>query len=135
MAGRPSVQGEAKRWLARARSNLAGAELPNLPGRVLEDLGYDALPATEKSLQAVLVAHGHRPPRTHDLAELLSILAKRGLPGPPGGNHLANLNRYAVEARYPGTMEPATEEQHREALALASETVAWAEAQFAETPS
>ena len=120
---------EARRWLARARSNLAGAEWPNLPGRVFEDLCYDAHQAAEKALKAVLVANGQRPPRSHDLAELLTALVKNGLHVPPSGNHLANLNRYAVEARYPGTMELVTDAQHREALALARETVQWAEAE------
>jgi len=38
--------------------------------------------------------------RTHDIAELLDLLADSGLPTPPEAETLDELNPYAVEARY-----------------------------------
>jgi hypothetical protein len=37
------------------------------------------------------------------------------------------LMRYAVLARYPGIAEPVSEEQHREAVALAEAVLQWVE--------
>jgi HEPN domain-containing protein len=37
------------------------------------------------------------------------------------------LAKYAFETRYPGPIEPVTEEEYREALRLAKAVVAWAE--------
>ena len=40
------------------------------------------------------------------------------------------MTDYAVEARYPGTSEPVTEEDFKEALRIAEEVVKWAESQL-----
>lgn len=40
---------------------------------------------------------------------------------------LVRLNPFAVASRYPGDLPEATEEDWREALALAEQTVAWVE--------
>src|SRR5579875_1020980 len=105
MAGSGLPREGAHRWLIRARSNLARAELAKVPEMVLEDYCFDAHQAAEKALKSVLIANGARPPRSHDLGELVGVLAKRGLPAPPHAAALARLNRHAVEARYPGTAE------------------------------
>lgn len=39
----------------------------------------------------------------------------------------AALSDYAVEARYPGPAEPVTEEEYRQAVALAETVVRWVE--------
>lgn len=39
----------------------------------------------------------------------------------------AALSDYAVEARYPGLAEPVTEEEYRQAVALAETVVRWVE--------
>jgi len=38
-----------------------------------------------------------------------------------------HLTDYAVETRYPGRVEPVTEDEYREAVALADRVVQWAE--------
>ena len=59
----------------------------------------------EKSLKAVLTTHGIAFRRTHDLGELLDLLADAGKPLPPHADNLDELNPYAVEFRY-GLVDP-----------------------------
>ncbi len=54
-------------------------------------------------------------------------LIRPHLPVPLELEALARLNPFAVASRYPGDLPEATEEDWREALALAERTVAWAE--------
>lgn len=68
--------------------------------------GFHAQQAVEKALKAVLSQAGVAFRRTHDLAELLDLLADSGLPAPPHADLLDELNPYAVEMRY-GLVEPA----------------------------
>ncbi len=115
-------------WLRRAKSNLARARL--LAGQaeiVYEDLCFDAQQAAEKALKAVLVHNGVAFPRTHALAELLTLIAKTGLEVPAKVREATLLTPYAVEARYPGLWEEVTSGDYQEALRVAGRVVAWAE--------
>lgn len=69
-------------------------------------LGFHAQQAVEKALKAVLSHAGMVHRRTHDIAELLDLLADAGLPAPPHADLLDELNPYAVEMRY-GLVQPA----------------------------
>lgn len=84
----------------------------------LEIACFHAQQCVEKLLKAVLVHRGMEPPRTHDLvllarlvAETAQVLVDVGL--------LAQLNRFAVETRYPGDWEPVTRDDAKEAVASA----------------
>ena len=37
------------------------------------------------------------------------------------------MSDYAVEARYPGPMEPITEDEYKEAIEMAEDVVSWVE--------
>lgn len=63
-------------------------------------LGFHAQQAVEKALKAVLSDAGVAFRRTHDIAELLDLLADFGLPSPPHADRLDELNPFAVEMRY-----------------------------------
>lgn len=63
-------------------------------------VGFHAQQAVEKGIKAVLSSHNVVFRRTHDIAELLDLLADNQLPAPPRANQLDELNPYAVEARY-----------------------------------
>ncbi len=65
-------------WLRRARSNLARAKAPKPAEALWEDLCFDAQQAVEKALKAVLVSKWVRPPKTHDIAQLIALLADHG---------------------------------------------------------
>jgi HEPN domain-containing protein len=63
-------------------------------------VGFHLQQAVEKALKAVLSSNAIVFRRTHDIAELLDLLADSGLPPPPEAETLDELNPYAVEARY-----------------------------------
>jgi HEPN domain-containing protein len=116
-------------WLRRARSNLARARLlAGQPEVLYEDLCFDAQQAAEKALKAILVQRGVAFPKTHALAELLTLVAKAGVDMPADVQQATLLTPYAVEARYPGLWEEVTASDHREAIRVAERVVEWAEA-------
>ena len=83
--------------------------------------------AAEKAIKAVMITHGIDFPYIHDLAHLVMILESRGEPIPDTVRHAVKLTRYAIHTRYPGLEEPVSEEEHREAVAIAEAVVQWAE--------
>jgi HEPN domain-containing protein len=95
--------------------------------RSAADLCFDAQQAAEKAVKAVLVLKGRRFAKTHDRAELLALVEDTGVTVPAAVLEAKGLTPYAVAGRYPGISEDATEEDHREALAIAGAVVGWAE--------
>jgi hypothetical protein len=79
-------------------------------------VGFLAQQAIEKSLKATLALYNRAFRRTHDLVELLDILADAQASLPPHADSLDELNPYAVEFRY-GTAQYAPLLRHP-ALAL-----------------
>ena len=96
------------------------------PDVLLEDLCFDAQQACEKALKALVVREGAPVPRTHSIAELLTVLAVKGLDIPSRINEAASLTDYAVATRYPGPVEPVAAADFEEAVNLADAVVAWA---------
>jgi HEPN domain-containing protein len=120
-------------WLRHARSNLSRCRADRrLPEVLFEDLCFDAQQAAEKAIKSILVLGGKRFPTTHDVAELLDLVAATGVAVPPEVARAKRLTPYAVAGRYPGVSEDADEEDYREALATAEAVVAWAEKLVAE---
>jgi HEPN domain-containing protein len=120
--------GSAADWLRRAHSDLSLARMPQPDGVLLEDLCFHAQQAAEKALKAVLVANLTPIPRTHNIGMLLSLIPS-DLDLPQAVDDATILTDYAVASRYPGHYEPVDEDEHREAVALAEATVAWAQEQ------
>ncbi len=115
-------------WLRRAKSNLTRARLlAGQPGVLYEDLCFDAQQAAEKALKAVLVHQQARFPKTHSVAELLTLVQRSGVEVPGEIQNATLLTPYAVEARYPGLWEEVTAADHEEAVATAERVVEWAE--------
>jgi HEPN domain-containing protein len=117
---------DPRQWINRARSNLVRAQAM-LPGVYLEDLCFDAQPAAEKAIKAVLIARGAVFPPIHDLAGLLTILGQNNEAIPPAIADAARLTRFAVSTRYPSVAEPVTTEEHQRAVAIAAAVVRWAD--------
>ena len=115
--------GSPAEWLRRARSNLTRASQPKHEDVFWEDLCFDAQQAAEKALKALLLFHGLQFRFVHDIAEFLTVLEENGIQLPEDIRASAELTDYAVEARYPGPMEPVTEEEYREAVGLAERVV------------
>lgn len=111
---------EAERWLSFSLEDLETAEL------ILGQEGspraccFHAQQAVEKAIKASLIFLGIGFRKTHDLEALSALL--------PGGwtlrerpEVLAELTVWAVEPRYPGDMQPATDDDAREAVRQARE--------------
>src|SRR5262245_1446541 len=102
-------------WLRHARSDLALARVER-PAEVFpEMLCFHAQQAVEKSIKAVLLAKGILFPYTHDIAKLISLVKETEISWPEDLNQAADLTEYASETRYPGSMEPVSEEDYRQA--------------------
>ncbi len=116
---------DPREWLNRAESSLAQAR-GRKPGIYLEDLCFSAQQAAEKALKALLLYRRVRFPFVHDIKELLRLLDESGEIVPEEIRRTDELTDYAVETRYPGSFEPVTEEEYKEALKLAAKCVRWA---------
>ena len=112
-------------WLAYAHSDLALAAA-DIPGVMRENLCFHAQQAAEKSLKAVLIDQEVAFPKTHSiklLIELLPIDIER----PPALLDAVVLTEYATVFRYPGEVEPITEEEYQHLLTIATDVIQWAE--------
>ncbi len=113
-------------WLRHAWSDLEIALMIRNSRILLEDLCFHAQQAAEKALKAVLISKSIPFPRTHNIRTLLDLLPQDVMP-PKEVKETASLTDYAVLSRYPGDLEPVTEEEYRKALGLAEIVVKWAE--------
>jgi HEPN domain-containing protein len=112
-------------WLRHATSDLELARIVR-PRKVLrEGLCFHAQQSAEKALKAVLVAQGIPFPKTHNIKTLLDLLPQPITP-PAEVQDAAGLTDYAVVSRYPGDLEPVTEEEYQDAVRLAAVVVQWA---------
>lgn len=112
-------------WLRFAEADLALASAPWPTSVPYELLCFHAQQAVEKGVKAVLVLWGISFAWTHILERLIDLLPAE-LARPVTLIQSAKLTVYATMVRYPGGMEPATEEEHREAVRLAEVVVDWA---------
>ena len=136
MPSSDKIPGTPQEWLARAKSNLAIARIAKPDEAVWEDLCYNAQQAAEKAIKAVLQHKGILFRYIHELDELITNLENNGVAVPEEIKEADSLTQYAVELRYPGEDQPATEEEYQEALKIAERVYAWAEAIIAQsTPS
>jgi HEPN domain-containing protein len=89
---------------------------------------FHAQQCAEKYLKALLVAHGHAFPRTHDLVALYDLCMQAALPVRVEPDQLERLNAYAVQVRYPG--DDPTLEEAQEAVEIAQGVRRWVRAVF-----
>ncbi len=124
----PRDSDDALRWLASARSDLALARAGRMSADVqLEALCYHCQQAVEKSLKAVLIAHGLEFPRTHNVGTLQDLLPPAlAVPAAVSDEQLRALTVYAVLSRYPGDMEDVSDSDYDVALDVAERVVDWA---------
>jgi HEPN domain-containing protein len=113
-------------WLANARADLALAKVNLPPEGLYEHLCFHAEQAVEKSLKAILLKYRVDFPFTHNLQALLDLFPEE-INTPQEILEAVELNPYAVATRYPGTIEPVTETEYREAIRIAERIFKWAE--------
>ena len=111
------------RWMQKALDDLRLAEVALEIGVDPGLAAFHSQQAVEKALKALLTAFQVRPPKVHDIWELVDLLSDKVDTEYIKRLHVEDLTYYAVEARYPGP--PVVEEEAREALMIAREAVEW----------
>ncbi len=111
-----------REWLAKAEDDIGLAkDLLTRRSPYLNAIGFHAQQAAERFLKAVLVQHQVEFPKTHNLGELLDLIARME-PDLAGSLRSATaLNPYGVEVRYPGDLPQMTEADAGETVRLALE--------------
>jgi len=91
----------ARRWLSKARTDLALATLVLEKGPDMDAWAccFHAQQAAEKALKSVLVARGVEPSYTHDLGALAAVMPD-DLSLDVAGDDLGDLTTYATGPRY-----------------------------------
>lgn len=120
MNKRLEIIAEIRRWIEKAENDFRNAEYvltmqENCP---FDTVCYHCQQCAEKYLKAFLIYQNVDFPKTHDLVLLFNLLPKNE----PLNLHIQDvqpLNRYSVEARYPGEWEPIDEFEARDALEMA----------------
>ena len=120
MSESPEVLREIHRWVEKSEHDFTTAEymLTLLEGCPFDTICFHAQQCAEKYLKGFLAFRSIDFPKTHDLVVLLNLA---GGPTALGVDLLdiEPLNRYPVEARYPGDWESFTREEAEEAVKLA----------------
>jgi HEPN domain-containing protein len=109
-----------RRWLDKAEKDFNLARHLVAEGcSYREAIAFHSQQAAEKLLKAYLVLHQIDFPKTHNLGELLDLLASRDAPLADLLRDITALNPYGVEYRYPGDFPELTREDAEQAFRLA----------------
>lgn len=109
-------------WLRKADNDLKASELLHQEG-LYDEAAFHAQQAAEKALKALLTAYKIKPPKTHSIERLLSMLEEKVDVSWAYEENIPALSYYAVEIRYPAP--PIPMEEAAEALKLAKKVVKW----------
>ena len=104
---------KAEHDLLSISNNLASAEVP------WDKVTFDAQQAAEKYLKGFLVHKGQRPPKSHDLIELLGLCRKYGLDLSALKPACQRLTQLGFASRYPDVPVEPTESDARAAVETA----------------
>ena len=122
-----NVPGSPSEWMDHAESDLRLARLATQDSSIRpEQVCFHAQQAAEKATKAVLLSRGIGFPLTHDIEELFEIAESSGIKIPDGVRDAGLLTPYAVETRYPGCWSAIDEDDVRQAIRTAEQTVSWA---------
>ena len=110
-----------KQWLAKAEADFGLAEHLVSEGRYLDAVGFHTQQAAEKFLKAFLVHHQIEFPKTHNLGELLDLVARADRALADSLRSATELNPYGADIRYPGDLPEMTADRASSALALAAQ--------------
>ncbi len=116
-----SVREFVLEWIAKAEDDLRDAEIlvsqkpPSLGGTA-----FHSQQCAEKYLKAFLVRHDVESPNTHDIKELLNLIATVDAALAESLLDARALTPYGVTIRYPGDFPEMSAERAKEAFELAS---------------
>lgn len=119
MSAPPEIIQDVRRWIEKAENDRRNAEFVlTLENKCPTDtVCFHCQQCLEKYLKAVLVFRQIQFPRTHDLVLLANLIGDSSIL--ESIDHLRRLNRYSVEARYPGEWEPISYEEAKAAYQAA----------------
>ncbi len=107
-------------WVRMAEEDMAAAQaLLDAGARFVRTACFHAQQAAEKFLKAYLVQRQIEFPKTHDIEDLLDLVATTDQDMAQSLRLASALNPYAVQARYPGVDYVLTEKDARDAVAIA----------------
>jgi len=120
MNGQPEIHAEIRRWLEKGEHDLRNAEYVLTLGEECptDTVCFHAHQCAEKYLKALLVWQEIIFPRTHDLVVLLNLAVGRCALN-LRVEDVQPLNRYSVEARYPGDWDPIDLQEAIDAVRMA----------------
>lgn len=131
MSGSPDEAFGPQVWMMHAESSLIRGRVGfGVAGIILEDLCFDAQQAAEKALKALLVTRSVRFPKTHALAELLTLLDRSGVAIPEKVQRATELTTYAVRTRYPGGPR-VIDDDYQAAMTIAQDVLTWVKRELA----
>jgi HEPN domain-containing protein len=106
-------------WMEYSRRDLESAKyLTDMKPKPLEIICFHCQQSTEKALKAFLYFQNIKPPRTHDLDELISLCSDDRIESLR--ESLIPLNDYSVMVRYP-SIESVEDRDADEAIKIAEE--------------
>ena len=107
-------------WLAKANEDLNTAKaLLSHERSFLSAVGFHSQQAAEKYLKAFLTMHQIEFPKTHDIGELLDLVASVDAEFAASLSEAGILTPYGVEIRYPGDAPELMHHQAKQAVELA----------------
>ncbi|MBI4772733.1 MAG: HEPN domain-containing protein [Deltaproteobacteria bacterium] len=120
MSAPPEIIAEVRRWVEKADNDFRNAEFVLTMDRncPFDTVAYHCQQCAEKYLKALLVYWNVDFPRTHDLVVLFNLL-RDTTPVELSLEDVQPLNRYSIEARYPGAWDPVEEAEAKAALLMA----------------
>jgi len=110
-----------RQWLAKADEDFALAEYL-IAGHApfYGAIGFHAQQAAEKFIKALLVRFQVEFPKTHDLDQLIDLVAAFDSYLADALREASPLTQYSVEVRYPSESPQLTEEEAKNAVLLAT---------------
>ena len=109
---------ELKSWLRYAEEDFSAAKtLLDLKKPLLAAVCFHGQQCAEKYLKALLILKDVDFPKTHDLPTLNTLCNQNSILTGLDPQQLADLTKYAVQARYPGNQP--TLEEAKEAIEIA----------------
>lgn len=101
---KPGPPASAGEWMAIANKDLYHARhhLDDELEDWSDEICYLSQQSAEKALKALIASRHIRPPRTHNLGDLVVAVQNRDIPVPNLEAECRLLSPYAVEPRYPG---------------------------------
>ncbi len=120
MNERHNIIAEVRRWAEKAEHDLRNAEyvLTMKDDCPADTVCYHCQQCAEKYLKALLTDRGIVFSRTHDLVVLFNLLCRESDIG-LRVERIQPLNRYSIEARYPGDWDPIDRQEALDAVDMA----------------